>query len=94
VFKHPQISHLPAGFVWGLWVESRTKLPTPAPPSQATAAEAWEKAWQKEHNHEKTHKEHGNTDLHNRVFLTPMCQNASRFVIFSMTNFFIRRRKV
>ena len=36
----------------------------------------------------------GNTDLHNRVFLTSMCQNASRFVIFSMTNFYIRRRKV
>ena len=37
---------------------------------------------------------HGNTDLHNRVFLTSMCQNASRFVIFSMTNFYIRRGKV
>ena len=28
------------------------------------------------------------------MFLTSMCQNASRFVIFSVTNFYIRRRKV
>ena len=27
-------------------------------------------------------------------FLTSMCQNASRFVIFSTANFYIRRRKV
>ena len=39
-------------------------------------------------------QKHDNTDLHNRVFLTSMSQNASRFVIFSMTNFYIRRRKV
>ena len=43
---------------------------------------------------DETYFKHGNTDLHNRVFLTSMCQNASRFVIFSVTNFYIRRRKV
>ena len=41
-----------------------------------------------------TPQKHGNTDLHNRVFFTSMCQNASPFVICSMTNFCIRRRKV
>lgn len=41
-----------------------------------------------------TPQKHGNTDLHNRVFFTSMCQNASLFVICSMTNFCIRRRKV
>ena len=37
---------------------------------------------------------HGSTDLHNRVFLTWTCQNASRFVIFQISNFVKRRRKV
>ena len=37
---------------------------------------------------------HGSTDLHNRVFLTSTCQNASRFVIFQISNFVKRRRKV
>ena len=39
-------------------------------------------------------QKHGSTDLHNRVFLTSTCQNASRFVIFQISNFVKRRRKV
>ena len=39
-------------------------------------------------------QKHGSTDLHNRVFLTSTCQNASRFVIFQISNFAKRRRKV
>ena len=40
------------------------------------------------------HSQKGSTDLHNRVFLTSTCQNASRFVIFQISNFVKRRRKV
>ena len=39
-------------------------------------------------------QKHGSTDLHNRVFLTCTCQNASHFVIFQISNFVKRRRKV
>ena len=39
-------------------------------------------------------QKHDSADLHNRVFLTSTCQNASRFVIFQISNFVKRRRKV